>query len=83
MCSLRETEKWPYYGGERVDKAVNAVFAALIWHCQELREELAAQAGSSQPPSQLLRYAFSTAEALRRDLVRAALYRAHCPFLAG
>lgn len=24
-----------------MDKAVNAVFAALIWHCQDIREELA------------------------------------------
>ena len=68
-CRLRETEKGPYYGGEKVDKAVNAVFAALIWHCQELREELATWRGPSQPPSSLLREAFSTAEALRRELV--------------
>jgi hypothetical protein len=68
---LRETEKGPYYGGEKVDKAVNAVFAALIWHCQELREELATWRGPSQPPSSLLREAFSTAEALRRELVEA------------
>ncbi|CAI8006132.1 Zinc finger ZZ-type and EF-hand domain-containing protein 1 [Geodia barretti] len=68
---LRETEKGPYYGGDKVDRAVNAVFAALIWHCQELREELATWRGPSQPPSSLLREAFSTAEALRRELVEA------------
>jgi len=30
----------PQYGGLVVDKAVNAIFASLIWHCQELREEV-------------------------------------------
>ena len=30
----------PQYGGAVVDKAVNAVFASLIWHCQELRDEV-------------------------------------------
>ena len=62
---LRAKGKAPYYGGERVDQAVNAVFAALIWHCQDLREELATE----REPSQLLQDAFSTAEALRRELV--------------
>lgn len=30
----------PQYGGLVVDKAVNAVFASLIWHSQDLREEV-------------------------------------------
>ena len=30
----------PQYGGVMVDKAVNAIFASLIWHCQELRDEV-------------------------------------------
>lgn len=30
----------PQYGGVVVDKAVNAIFASLIWHCQELRDEV-------------------------------------------
>lgn len=30
----------PQYGGLVVDKAINAIFASLIWHCQELREEV-------------------------------------------
>ena len=70
--SLREKGKGPYYGGELVDQAVTSVFAALIWHCQDLREELAPQVAlsTSLHPSQLLQDAFSTAEALRRDLVR-------------
>ena len=69
--SLREKGKGPYYGGELVDQAVTSVFAALIWHCQDLREELAPQVAlsTSLHPSQLLQDAFSTAEALRRDLV--------------
>ena len=52
-----------------MDKAVNAVFAALIWHCQDLREELAHDSPSPHQPSQLMQDAFSTAEALRRELV--------------
>ena len=52
-----------------MDEAVNAVFAAPIWHCQELREELATQRGSSHPPSPRRMEAFSTAEAQRRELV--------------
>ena len=30
----------PQYGGAVVDKAINAIFASLIWHCQELRDEV-------------------------------------------
>ena len=30
----------PQYGGAVVDKAVNAVFASPIWHCQDLRDEV-------------------------------------------
>jgi hypothetical protein len=67
LDSLREKLKGQYYGGELVDQAVNAVFAALIWHCQDLREELTLSGPLT--PSQLLQDAFSTAEALRRDLV--------------
>ena len=67
-CSLRSHGKGPYYGGEQVDQTINAVFAALIWHCQDLREELTNEQSTHQP-SQLLHEAFSTAEALRRELV--------------
>ena len=68
---FREKGKGPYYGGTLVDKAINSVFAALIWHCQDLREELAPQLALSDTfhPSTLLEEAFSTAEALRRELV--------------
>ena len=80
VCSLREKLKWQYYGGELVDQAVNAVFAALIWHCQDLREELTVS--GSLASSQLLQDAFSTAEALRRDLVFRVcdhIFHAYCP----
>ena len=30
----------PQYGGAVVDKTINAIFASLIWHCQELRDEV-------------------------------------------
>ena len=36
----REEVKGQYYGGPLVDKAVSAVFAALIWHTQEIRQDL-------------------------------------------
>ena len=39
--SCRASSNGPYYGGPLVDRAVNAVFAALIWHSQDIREELA------------------------------------------
>ena len=38
MC--RAETKGHFYGGPLVDKAVNSVFAALIWHSQDIREEL-------------------------------------------
>ena len=78
VCSLREKLKGQYYGGELVDQAVNAVFAALIWHCQDLREELTLSGPLT--PSQLLQDAFSTAEALRRDLVTSAFEPTHCAY---
>ena len=40
MFRYRAESKGPFYGGPLVDKAVNSVFAALIWHTQEIREEL-------------------------------------------
>ena len=75
VCSLRERGKGPYYGGELVDQAVNAVFAALIWHCQDLREELTTHPDT---PSQLLQDAFSTAEGLRRELVHTHMKTLTC-----
>lgn len=40
MYSCRADTKGHFYGGPTVDKAVNSVFAALIWHSQDIREEL-------------------------------------------
>ena len=39
-CSCQAEKKRQTYGGQLVDRAVNAVFAAFICHTQELREEL-------------------------------------------
>ena len=36
----RQMLKGQYYGGQLVDTAVNAIFAALIWNSQDCREEL-------------------------------------------
>ena len=36
----REKAPGPFIGGPLVDKAVHSVFAALIWHSQELRDQL-------------------------------------------
>ena len=40
LCSCQAEKKRQTYGGQLVDRAVNAVFAAFICHTQELREEL-------------------------------------------
>ena len=39
-CSCREAKGGHYFGGQLVDKAITATFAALVWHSQEIREEL-------------------------------------------
>ena len=36
----REKAPGPFIGGPLVDQAVNAVFAALVWHSQELRDQI-------------------------------------------
>lgn len=36
----RKMLKGQYYGGQLVDSAVNAIFAALIWNSQDCRGEL-------------------------------------------
>ncbi|XP_031567894.1 zinc finger ZZ-type and EF-hand domain-containing protein 1-like [Actinia tenebrosa] len=61
----------PSMGGLSVDKAVNAVFAALIWHSQELREQVVLYANNTPPESVPLgiQEAYSIAESLRRTLV--------------
>ena len=40
MFRCRQVLPGPPIGGPLVDEAVKAVFAALIWHSQELREQV-------------------------------------------
>ncbi|XP_048575305.1 zinc finger ZZ-type and EF-hand domain-containing protein 1 isoform X2 [Nematostella vectensis] len=61
----------PFMGGPAVDKAVVAVFAALIWHSQELRDQVVLFA-SHTPPESLpegIMEAFTVAESLRRNII--------------
>lgn len=70
----RATHKGPFYGGPLVDRAINAVFAALIWHTQDIREELipfVSDPSITPVASPGLLSAFKSAEALRRELVEA------------
>eukprot|EP00111_Clytia_hemisphaerica_P007029 TCONS_00020380-protein len=58
-------------GGELMENAVNAVFAALIWHTQELREIVASFASENPPkdiPSTIIQ-AYNAAETIRRPLL--------------
>ena len=36
----RSSKTGHYLGGAKVDAAVNSVFAALLWHTQEMREQV-------------------------------------------
>lgn len=36
----REKAPGPFIGGPLVDQAVKSAFAALIWHSQELRDQI-------------------------------------------
>ncbi|XP_064406559.1 zinc finger ZZ-type and EF-hand domain-containing protein 1-like isoform X2 [Halichondria panicea] len=69
----RADTKGHFYGGPTVDKAVNSVFAALIWHSQDIREELLPFVSEENPPKVTpgVLTAFKAAEAMRRDLVEA------------
>ena len=40
LFRCREKAPGPFIGGPLVDKAVYSVFAALIWHSQELRDQI-------------------------------------------
>ena len=40
LYSCRDAKGGHYFGGQLVDKAITATFAALVWHSQEIREEL-------------------------------------------
>ena len=39
QCKTEYTGPWLQHGGEVIDQAVNAVFASLIWHSQEIRDK--------------------------------------------
>ncbi|KAK3717323.1 hypothetical protein QZH41_011553, partial [Actinostola sp. cb2023] len=69
--SCRKVSSGPVIGGPLVNKAVKAVFAALIWHSQDLRDQVVMYANNTPPESVPLGIleAFSIAESLRRNLV--------------
>lgn len=67
----REKVPGPFIGGPLVDQAVNSVFAALIWHSQELRDQIVLFANNTPPEGVPggIQDAYSAAESLRRGLV--------------
>ena len=71
VCQL--TFKQPRYGGYLADKAVRATFAALLWHSQEMREELARFESKKETSkiSSLITATYRLAESVRPDLLAA------------
>lgn len=67
----RDKAPGPFIGGPLVDQAVNAVFAALVWHSQELRDQIVLFANNTPPEAvpEGVQEAYLTAESLRRGLV--------------
>ncbi|XP_078346247.1 zinc finger ZZ-type and EF-hand domain-containing protein 1-like isoform X2 [Oculina patagonica] len=67
----REKAPGPFIGGPLVDKAINSVFAALIWHSQELRDQIVLFSNNTPPETvpEGVQDAYLTAESLRRGLV--------------
>ncbi|XP_022784131.1 zinc finger ZZ-type and EF-hand domain-containing protein 1-like [Stylophora pistillata] len=67
----REKAPGPFIGGPLVDQAVKSAFAALIWHSQELRDQIVLFANNTPPESvpEGVQEAYVTAESLRRGLV--------------
>ncbi|XP_027043421.1 zinc finger ZZ-type and EF-hand domain-containing protein 1-like isoform X1 [Pocillopora damicornis] len=67
----REKAPGPFIGGPLVDQAVKSAFAALIWHSQELRDQIVLFANNTPPESvpEGVQEAYITAESLRRGLV--------------
>ncbi|XP_071796481.1 zinc finger ZZ-type and EF-hand domain-containing protein 1-like isoform X2 [Asterias amurensis] len=67
----REQYHMPSVGGELVNDAVMSVFAALLWHSQELREIIPnyVDGDSTCKPSDGIIQAFRTAEGLRPLLI--------------
>ncbi|XP_068674922.1 zinc finger ZZ-type and EF-hand domain-containing protein 1-like [Montipora foliosa] len=67
----RQKSSGPFIGGPLVDHAVSSVFAALIWHSQELRDQIVLFANNTPPEGvpEGIQDAYLTAESLRRGLV--------------
>ena len=67
------TFKQPRYGGYLADKAVRATFAALLWHSQEMREEIARFEAKKETSkiSSLITATYRLAESVRPDLLAA------------
>ena len=65
--------KQPRYGGYLADKAVRATFAALLWHSQEMREEIARFEAKKETSkiSSLVTATYRLAESVRADLLAA------------
>ena len=65
--------KQPRYGGYLADKAVRATFAALLWHSQEMREEIARFEAKKETSkiSSLVTATYRLAESVRPDLLAA------------
>ncbi|KAI6654893.1 Zinc finger ZZ-type and EF-hand domain-containing protein 1 [Oopsacas minuta] len=71
VCQL--TFKQPRYGGYLADKAVRATFAALLWHSQEMREEVGRFESKKETSkiSSLITATYRLAESVRPDLLAA------------
>ncbi|XP_073246845.1 zinc finger ZZ-type and EF-hand domain-containing protein 1-like isoform X1 [Porites lutea] len=71
IAKCREKAPGPFIGGPLVDQAVNAVFAALVWHSQELRDQIVLFSKNTPPEAvpEGVQEAYLTAESLRRVLV--------------
>jgi hypothetical protein len=68
LCRADHNGPQMHYGGPQVDKAITAVFAALVWHSQVIRDEL-----GDKPLTviQGVKDAYAMAQYLRRELVEA------------
>lgn len=71
VCQL--TFKQPRYGGYLAGKAVRATFAALLWHSQEMREEIARFESKKETGkiSSLITATYRLAESVRPDILAA------------
>ncbi|XP_065066167.1 zinc finger ZZ-type and EF-hand domain-containing protein 1-like isoform X1 [Rhopilema esculentum] len=70
---FRASRTGHYLGGAAMDEAVHSVFAACVWHTQEMREQISSYVNGELPaeiPSCLMA-AFTAAEGIRRLLLEA------------